>query len=71
MPGKLFMVGDPKQSIYRFRRADIETMAHVRSHLVSESTPLQQNFRSQQSIVSWVNHVFGRCEVDPKIRTGG
>ena len=60
MPGKLFMVGDPKQSIYRFRRADIETMAHVRSHLVSESTPLQQNFRSQQNIVSWVNHVFGR-----------
>ena len=59
-PGKLLMVGDPKQSIYRFRRADIETMAHVRDHLVSESTPLQQNFRSQQSIISWVNHVFGR-----------
>ena len=59
-PGKLFMVGDPKQSIYRFRRADIETMALVRSQLVSESTPLQQNFRSQQSIISWVNHVFGR-----------
>ena len=59
-PGKLFMVGDPKQSIYRFRRADIVTMAHVRHHLVHESTPLQQNFRSQQSIISWVNHVFGR-----------
>ena len=57
-PGKLFMVGDPKQSIYRFRRADIVTMAHVRNHLVLESTPLQQNFRSQQSIISWVNHVF-------------
>ena len=59
-PGKLFMVGDPKQSIYRFRRADIETMALVRNQLVSESTPLQQNFRSQRSIISWVNHVFGR-----------
>ena len=59
-PGKLFMVGDPKQSIYRFRRADIVTMAHVRNHLVHKSTPLQQNFRSQQSIISWVNHVFGR-----------
>ena len=58
--GKLFMVGDPKQSIYRFRRADIVTMTHVRNHLVHESTPLQQNFRSQQSIISWVNHVFGR-----------
>ena len=60
MPGKLFMVGDPKQSIYRFRRADIMTMAHVRNHLVHESTPLQQNFRSQQGIISWVNHVFSR-----------
>ena len=59
-PGKLFMVGDPKQSIYRFRRADIVTMAHVRNHLVHESTPLQQNFRSQQSIISWVNHIFSR-----------
>ena len=59
-PGKLFMVGDPKQSIYRFRRADIVTMAHVRKHLVDESTPLQQNFRSQQSIISWVNHVFSQ-----------
>ena len=59
-PGKLFMVGDPKQSIYRFRRADIVTMVHVRGHLVRESTPLQQNFRSQQSIISWVNHVFGQ-----------
>ena len=39
-PGKLFMVGDPKQSIYRFRRADIVTMAHVRHHLVHESTPV-------------------------------
>ena len=60
VPGKLFMVGDPKQSIYRFRRADIVTMAHVRDHLVDESTPLQQNFRSQQSIITWVNHIFGQ-----------
>ena len=59
-PGKLFIVGDPKQSIYRFRRADIVTMARVRNHLVHKSTPLQQNFRSQQSIISWVNQVFGR-----------
>ena len=59
-PGKLFMVGDPKQSIYRFRRADIVTMVHVRNHLVRESTPLQQNFRSQRSIISWVNYVFSQ-----------
>ena len=58
MPGKLFMVGDPKQSIYRFRRADIVTMGRVRNHLVNDVTPLQQNFRSHLSIISWVNHVF-------------
>ena len=57
--GKLFMVGDPKQSIYRFRRADIVTMAHARDHLVNETTPLQQNFRSREGIIAWVNHVFG------------
>lgn len=62
--GKLFMVGDPKQSIYRFRRADIVTMSHVRERLVSESTPLQQNFRSQQSIIAWVNHIFRQWMVD-------
>ena len=62
--GKLFMVGDPKQSIYRFRRADIVTMSHVRERLVSESTPLQQNFRSQQNIIAWVNHVFRRWMAD-------
>ena len=45
-PGKLFMVGDPKQSIYRFRRADIVTMAHVRhppgarEHAVAAELPV-------------------------------
>ena len=60
VPGKLFMVGDPKQSIYRFRRADIATMAEARDRLVAESTPLQENFRSRQEIIAWVNHVFSQ-----------
>ena len=60
-PGKLFMVGDPKQSIYRFRRADIETVAQAcATTWFARARRLQQNFRSQQSIISWVNHVFGR-----------
>src|SRR5207245_9041479 len=33
IPGSLFVVGDPKQSIYRFRRADIETYNVVRSRI--------------------------------------
>ena len=57
-PGKLFLVGDPKQSIYRFRRADIATLGEVRQHLGREAVPLRQNFRSQAGILDWANHVF-------------
>ena len=57
-PGKLFLVGDPKQSIYRFRRADITTLEEVRQHLGREAVPLRQNFRSQSGILDWTNHVF-------------
>ena len=57
-PGKLFLVGDPKQSIYRFRRADIATLEEVRQRLGREAVPLRQNFRSQAGILDWANHVF-------------
>lgn len=59
-PGKLFVVGDPKQSIYRFRRADIGILNEVRHLLVSEAVSLRQNFRSQDGIINWTNHVFER-----------
>ena len=58
VPGKLFVVGDPKQSIYRFRRADISALEEVRGQLTQESVPLVQNFRSQTGVIDWVNHVF-------------
>ena len=35
VPGKLFIVGDPKQSIYRFRRADVDTYMRVCRQLVA------------------------------------
>ena len=56
--GKLFVVGDPKQSIYRFRRADARQMALLRERLGGETVHLVQNFRSQAPIVAWVNCVF-------------
>ncbi|MBU1207446.1 MAG: UvrD-helicase domain-containing protein [Proteobacteria bacterium] len=59
-PGKLFLVGDPKQSIYRFRRADIETYEKAREQLTKkrESLKIVQNFRTVPSIISWINRVF-------------
>lgn len=57
-PGALFVVGDPKQSIYRFRRADISTYLQAQAHL-GETLPLTTNFRSTRAILNWVNSVFG------------
>jgi ATP-dependent exoDNAse (exonuclease V) beta subunit len=56
-PGALFVVGDPLQSIYRFRRADIDLFDRVRSEMGS-TVLLQSNFRSVPGIVDFVNVVF-------------
>ena len=59
-PGKLFIVGDPKQSIYRFRKADIEMYERVKERLSEsgEQLSITQNFRSVPGIVEWVNDTF-------------
>lgn len=60
-PGRLTIVGDPKQSIYRFRRADIAMYGSVcdkvRKTPVSEAQ-LTVNFRSAASILGWLNEAF-------------
>ncbi|MCX8250249.1 MAG: UvrD-helicase domain-containing protein [Dehalococcoidia bacterium] len=58
-PGALFVVGDPKQSIYRFRHADLPTLNQLRSEPHVNLTMITQNFRSNTSLVGWVNHIFG------------
>lgn len=60
-PGSLFVVGDPKQSIYRFRRADIAMYDAVKSGLFAENeAQITQNFRSGPALIAWVNDVFER-----------
>jgi ATP-dependent helicase/nuclease subunit A len=57
-PGRLFFVGDPKQSIYRFRRADIATFLAARERFADSPLKLTSNFRSTEAVMDWVNHVF-------------
>ncbi len=63
-PGKLFVVGDPKQSIYRFRRADISLYDQVKRLVGGQPggtgvvTAIRQNFRTTPAAVAWVNNVF-------------
>jgi ATP-dependent exoDNAse (exonuclease V) beta subunit len=69
-PGRLFVVGDPKQSIYRFRRADIAAFLRMRETFATSPSGhgaggsgasvhrLTRNFRSAPSVLGFVNHVF-------------
>ncbi len=59
--GSLFVVGDPKQSIYRFRRADIVTYNQVKRIIQSSGGKvigLSANFRSTCPLIEWINSVF-------------
>lgn len=61
VPGSLFLVGDPKQSIYRFRRADLETYRRVRDRVQACGggiVPVTVNFRSRPQILEFVNSRF-------------
>ncbi|MGO9568974.1 MAG: UvrD-helicase domain-containing protein [Desulfomonilaceae bacterium] len=60
-PGALFVVGDPKQSIYRFRRADIVTYNQVKEIIrrsEGQVVHLSANFRTVPPLVNWVNETF-------------
>jgi ATP-dependent helicase/nuclease subunit A len=62
IPGKLFVVGDPKQSIYRFRRADVTLYESTKRHLVASGAKLlllSTSFRSAPSIQAAINATFG------------
>src|SRR4029450_465676 len=61
-PGRLVVVGDAKQSIYRFRRADVALFARLAAQ--ARTRPghavlrLHQTFRSRPAVLSFVNRAF-------------
>jgi ATP-dependent helicase/nuclease subunit A len=60
--GSLFIVGDDKQSIYRFRRADMNVFDSFRRRIDAETNgeavDLTKNFRSRKPICAWCNDAF-------------
>jgi ATP-dependent helicase/nuclease subunit A len=58
----LFCVGDPMQSIYRFRQAEVGLFLQLQRHglrnVPLEPLMLTSNFRSTRPIIEWVNRVF-------------
>ncbi len=63
-PGKLFVVGDAKQSIYRFRQAQVSVFSHTSTEIqaATGSPPvrLSASFRTHHSLVQATNHLFDR-----------
>ncbi len=66
LPGKLFIVGDPKQSIYRFRGADITAYELFTELILRQGGKkffLQKNFRSTLEIIETANSICSRAMV--------
>lgn len=71
-PGVLTLVGDPKQSIYRFRRADLAVFDGIRTGVMDpHQQRITQNFRSREAVIAWVNQVFSaQFKAEPGVQPG-
>ncbi|MBO4373887.1 MAG: UvrD-helicase domain-containing protein [Lachnospiraceae bacterium] len=67
--GALFVVGDPKQSIYRFRGAEPEVYFEVRDRFKKLDNScvyeLSENFRSNERLIEWINDEFALRDITP------
>jgi ATP-dependent helicase/nuclease subunit A len=67
----LFLVGDPMQSIYRFRQADVNLFIDTCSATRLAAVPLEvlqltTNFRSQAGVIDWINETLVQMRTDPQ-----
>lgn len=71
----LFVVGDPMQSIYRFREAEVGLFLRARNFGINnrklQPITLSANFRSQQGIIDWVNKTFSQIMPDEEDSVSG
>jgi len=65
-PGKLFFVGDEKQSVYLFRGADVSVFRKLKKDLGGINLPLKTNYRSAPALIGAFNTIFGGYKFDPE-----
>ncbi|HXX70475.1 MAG TPA: UvrD-helicase domain-containing protein, partial [Polyangiaceae bacterium] len=73
-PGAVFLVGDPKQSIYRFRGADVQTYVRARDEVLASGgrlVALRENYRATASLVAATNTLFDPAAADPLFSAAG
>ena len=78
-PGKLFFVGDEKQSVYLFRGADVSVFRKLKNdlhgkelqgkELQGKALPLSINYRSAPALIGAFNTIFGGSDYDPNGKT--
>jgi ATP-dependent exoDNAse (exonuclease V) beta subunit len=64
--GKLFYVGDVKQSIYRWRGGDPWLFEKVRAELSVTEKQLKYSYRQSPVLLNFVNNVFDKIQADPQ-----
>ena len=73
-PDKLFFVGDEKQSIYRFRGADVSVFRALAKDLAGDTTDvpdLGTNYRTESALIDSFNEIFPFVFVNEKLYPGG